>query len=291
MGAAMTTRSHSLEMRNAALAYRERVVAPDLTLSVPAGRITAILGPNGSGKSTVLRALARILRPQAGAVLLDGADIHSLPTAEVARRVAMLPQAPHAPEGMTVRNLIAFGRFPWRHWLNGSDPSGDAPINAALNAVGISALADRAVATLSGGQRQRVWIAMALAQETPCLLLDEPTTFLDLAHQIEVMDLIHRLNRDLGKTVVLVLHDLTLAARYADHVILLKEGNIFAEGAPSEVLTASALHDVFGIEAHIAVDENGIIISCTPIRTTHARPRAEHLVRTPPSISSHEVHI
>jgi iron complex transport system ATP-binding protein len=261
--------THSLETKNATLAYGPRVITHDLTLSVPAGRITAILGPNGSGKSTVLRSLARILRPKTGAVLLDGADIHVLPTAEVARRVAMLPQAPHAPEGLTVRSLVAFGRFPWRHWLVGSDPAGEAPVNSALDAVGISELADRAVATLSGGQRQRVWIAMALAQETPWLLLDEPTTFLDLAHQIEVMDLIRRLNQDFGKTIALVLHDLTLAARYADQIILLQDGAIFAEGAPVDVLTEAALSEVFGIEAHIARDTGGMIVSCTPIRTVN----------------------
>jgi iron complex transport system ATP-binding protein len=255
-----------LEIRSAVLAYRERTVATGFSLVVPCGRITAIVGPNGSGKSTVLRALARILKPQTGQVLLDGVDIHHIATDEVARRLAILPQSPQAPEGLTVFDLVSFGRFPYRSWLSGADPAGDTPVHKALAAVGISSLSERPVSTLSGGQRQRAWIAMALAQETKYLLLDEPTTFLDPAHQMEMMDLVRKLNVELDKTVVLVLHDLNLAARYADHIVMLKDGRIAAQGDPASVLTDANLRHVFDIEAHVVRDENGSIITCTPVR-------------------------
>lgn len=256
-----------LEIEAADLAYPGRVVARGLSLSIAVGKVTAILGPNGCGKSTVLRALARILRPRSGVVLLDGKDIHLQPTNQVAKRLTMLPQAPHAPDDLTVWDLAAFGRFPYRSWFGGNDAAGTDSVRQALQAVGLLDLADRPFATLSGGQRQRAWIAMALAQETHYLLLDEPTTFLDLAHQIEVMDLVRQLNVSLGKTVVLVLHDLNLAARYADHIVMLKDGRIAASGEPQAVLTDETLREVFGVEVHLVRDEHGRILICAPIRS------------------------
>lgn len=259
----------SLQIASADLAYEQRTVAHDLSLCLHNGQITAILGGNGSGKSTVLRALARILQPKNGAVLLDGADLNRLPTKEVARRLAILPQAPHAPEGLTVWDLVSFGRFPYRTWFGGADPRDDDHVHQALAAVHLLDLAERPVATLSGGQVQRAWIAMALAQETEFLLLDEPTTYLDLAHQLEVMDLIHELKTKLGKTIVLVLHDLNLAARYSDHIVMMKQGRIIAVGTPSTVLTRPILRNVFGIEVRLIQDEEGGIIVCLPLRSLH----------------------
>jgi iron complex transport system ATP-binding protein len=254
-----------LEMREAKLAYQKFVVAHDLTISLPEGRITAIVGPNGSGKSTVLRALARILKPAGGEVLLDGLEIGHWHTNQVARRLAMLPQAPTAPDGLTVWDLVAFGRFPYRGWFGGDRDSDAASIHKALEDVNLADLADRPVHSLSGGQRQRVWIAMALAQETQYLLLDEPTTYMDLAHQLELMDLIGRLNRDKGKTVVLVLHDLNLAARYAHHIIVMDWGAVAAEGTPADVLTPGVLREVFRIDARVFRDGPTGAIMCVPI--------------------------
>ena len=200
-------------------------------MAIPDGVVTAIVGANACGKSTLLRALARLLKPQAGAVLLDGHEIRSIKTKEVARRLGLLPQSPIAPEGITVGDLVARGRSPHQTLLQQWSDADEAAVVAALHATGTHDLADRAVDELSGGQRQRVWIAMALAQETPILLLDEPTTFLDIAHQIEVLDLVADLNERRGATVVMVLHDLNQACRYADHVIAMSNGSIAAADA------------------------------------------------------------
>lgn len=255
-----------LETKNATLAYHTCVIADNVSISIPEDRITAIIGPNGSGKSTLLRALARLLVPKQGAVLLDGMDIHHWPTNEVAKRLAMLPQAPHAPDGLTVWNLVAFGRFPYRGWFGREDAADGQPIRKALDEVGLCDFANRSVHTLSGGQRQRVWIAMALAQETQYLLLDEPTTFLDLVHQMELMDLIRRLKTQYRKTIVLVLHDLNLAARYADHIVVLDHGDIQSQGTPPEVLTPDLLRRVFQIEAHVFHEGQSGAIVCVPLR-------------------------
>ncbi|WP_221635529.1 ABC transporter ATP-binding protein [Actinomadura hallensis] len=243
------------------LAYDDRVVVEDLDLLVPPGRISVIIGANACGKSTLLRALARLLAPRGGAVHLDGRSIHAMPTRQVARRLGILPQSPVAPEGLTVVDLVGQGRAPhqtwWRQW---SSADQDA-VTAALRATGTLEYADRPVDELSGGQRQRAWIAMAVAQDTPILLLDEPTTYLDLAHQVEVLDLIVDLNRSEGRTVVMVLHDLNQACRYADHVIVMKDGAIVAEGPPREAVDADLVEDVFGLRCQVATDP----VSGTPL--------------------------
>jgi iron complex transport system ATP-binding protein len=238
-----------------------RLVAADLDLEVPDRQVTAIVGPNACGKSTLLRALARLLRPRAGAVILDGEQIHRVPTKQVARKLGLLPQTPIAPDGILVGDLVARGRTPHQSLFQQWSHADACAVRNALSATGTADLAGRPVDELSGGQRQRVWIAMALAQETDLLLLDEPTTFLDIAHQIDVLDLLARLNRDAGRTIVVVLHDLNLACRYAHHVVAMRDGRIVAGGAPDEVITADTVRDVFGLESVVIADP----VSGTPL--------------------------
>ncbi len=233
--------------------YGHREAVRDVTLAVPDGGVTAVVGPNACGKSTLLRALARVLSPSAGAVVLDGTSIARLPTREVARRLALLPQAPVVPEGIVVADLVARGRTPHQGFLRSWSREDEAAVTWALDATGTSHVADRAVDELSGGQRQRVWIAMALAQETGLLLLDEPTTFLDIAHQVEVLDLVGRLGEQ-GRTVVVVLHDLNLACRYAHHVVAMREGRVVVAGPPAQVITAEVVERVFGLPAVVITD-------------------------------------
>jgi iron complex transport system ATP-binding protein len=236
------------------LAYRERLVVDRLSVTIPEGRFTVIVGANACGKSTLLRGLGRLLKPRAGTVLLDGQAIHRLSTRDVARRLGMLPQQPVAPEGITVADLVARGRHPHQRWLRQFSADDEVAVGEALAVTGIEDLADRSVDELSGGQRQRVWIALALAQGAPLMLLDEPTTFLDLAHQVEVLDLLARLNASDGRTIVAVLHDLNLACRYAHHLIAMRDGRIAAEGPPSEVVDAGLVLDVFGLDAKVIED-------------------------------------
>ncbi len=243
-----------LRAEHLTLAYDGRRVIEDLTLALPPGAVTAIIGPNGCGKSTLLKALARILKPVSGRVTLDGRDLAAQPTRMLARRLGLLPQAPLAPEGITVADLVARGRAPWRGIFAPWSAADEAARHAALEATGTADLAARPVAELSGGQRQRVWIALALAQETPHLLLDEPTTWLDLAHQIEVLALLRRLNREAGRSIVVVLHDLSLAARFADHLVLMRAGRVQATGSPADVLTPAALETAFGLRAEVIAD-------------------------------------
>jgi iron complex transport system ATP-binding protein len=235
------------------LAYDELVVVDDLSLVVPDGHVTAIVGANACGKSTLLRALGRLLAPERGAVLLDGQEIHRLRSKDVARRLGLLPQGPIAPDGIVAGDLVALGRSPHQSLFQRWSSEDERAVAAALEATHTADLADRPVDELSGGQRQRVWIAMALAQETPLLLLDEPTTFLDVAHQMEVLELIAELNRD-GRTIVLVLHDLNQACRYADHVVAMREGAIVAAGPPAEIVTPELVHDVFGVGCVVIAD-------------------------------------
>ncbi|MBG6215967.1 iron complex transport system ATP-binding protein [Arthrobacter sp. CAN_A6] len=252
---------HTLQAQSVTLAYNERTVVDGLSVILPAGRITVIVGANASGKSTLLRGLARLLKPTHGTVLLDGEDIHSLSTRSVARTLGLLPQTPVAPDGISVTDLVGRGRYPHQGWFRQWKSSDDDAVADALEATDTLELAERNVDELSGGQRQRVWIAMALAQQTDILLLDEPTTFLDVTHQIEVLDLVTDLNRRAGTTVVIVLHDLNLAARYADHLIAMKDGAIVAEGTPSEVVTRETVGGVFNLECRVIPDP----VSGTPM--------------------------
>ncbi|MFK3735125.1 ABC transporter ATP-binding protein [Streptomyces sp. NPDC088090] len=243
-----------LAARGLTLAYENRVVVEDLDLVVPDGRVTVIVGPNACGKSTTLRALGRLLKPVRGAVLLDGEELAKLPTKRIARSIGLLPQTPVAPEAITVADLVARGRQPHQAWWKQWSEEDERAVTEAMARTDVAPLADRSVDELSGGQRQRVWIAMALAQETDLLLLDEPTTYLDIAHQVEVLDLVRRLNRSRGRTVVLVLHDLNQAARYADHLIAMKAGRVVTQGPPSEVVTDTMVREVFGLPAVVVPD-------------------------------------
>lgn len=243
------------------LAYDSRLVVEDLDLALPAGRITAIVGANACGKSTLLRALARLLTPRAGTVELNGKALRSIPARELAQQLGILPQTPVAPEGLTVIDLVSRGRSPHQTWWRQWSKADEIAVHGALEATGLTDLAERTVDELSGGQRQRAWIAMAVAQGTPVLLLDEPTTYLDLAHQIDVLDLITDLNRRENRTVVMVLHDLNQACRYADHVIAMKSGRIVAEGPPAEVITAATVEDVFALRCQVTTDP----VSGTPL--------------------------
>ena len=243
-----------LRAEGLALAYEDRLVVEGLDVAIPRGRVSVIVGANACGKSTLLRGLSRLLKPSAGSVHLDGTDIHRLPTKEVARRLGLLPQSPRAPEGITVADLVGRGRHPHQSWLSQWSREDEAAVQRAMDATRTRELADRPVDELSGGQRQRVWIAMALAQETPVMLLDEPTTFLDLAHQVDVLDLLAELNAEHRRTIVLVLHELNLACRYANHLIAMREGRIVAEGAPQDVVTEQLVADVFGLDARIIPD-------------------------------------
>lgn len=236
------------------LAYGENLIIDELDLVIPQGKISVLIGANGSGKSTLLKALARLLKPRAGAVLLDGEAINRLPTKAVARQLAILPQGPTPPEGVTVLQLVRQGRFPYQGPLKQWSEADEAAVREALRATGTEALAERSLDSLSGGQRQRAWIAMTLAQGTEIILLDEPTTYLDLSHQIEVLDLLYELNRKENRTIVMVLHDLNLAARYADHLIAVHNKKVYAQGPPAEVLTATMLREVFQIRCKVVDD-------------------------------------
>jgi iron complex transport system ATP-binding protein len=243
-----------LDAVDVSLGYDDRVIVDHLSLSIPTGRVTAIVGANACGKSTLLRGLARLLSPSTGAVLLDGQDIARLPTRAVAARVGILPQQPSAPDGLTVADLVGRGRHPHQRWFRQWSPADAAAVEDALELTAMSDLADRLVDELSGGQRQRAWIALALAQGAPLMLLDEPTTFLDLAHQVEVLDLLADLNAREGRTIVMVLHDLNLACRYADHVVALCDGTIVAEGDPTEVVDAGLVAKVFRLQTRVIPD-------------------------------------
>ncbi|SDR89346.1 iron complex transport system ATP-binding protein [Paraoerskovia marina] len=242
-----------LSAQDLTLGYERRTVSEGLTVDIPDGSFTVIVGPNACGKSTLLRALSRLLRPQAGQVVLDGRSIADLHTKEAARRIGLLPQSAIAPDGITVADLVARGRYPHQTLFRGRGHDDERAVEAAMLATAVDELADVHVDELSGGQRQRVWVAMALAQETPILLLDEPTTYLDIAHQIELLDLFSTLH-DQGSTLVAVLHDLNHAARYATHLIAMKDGKVVAEGPPSGIVTAELVEEVFGLRCLVIPD-------------------------------------
>lgn len=229
-------------------------VVRDLTLELADGQVTTIVGPNGCGKSTLLRTMSRLLKPTSGTVYLDGTSLHDVHTREVAKTMALLPQSPIAPDGLLVRDLVGRGRHPHQRWFSQWSPEDERIVDLALEMTDTAALRDRPLDQLSGGQRQRAWIAMTLAQDTDLLLLDEPTTYLDLAHQVEVLDLVTRLNRERSRTVVMVLHDLNLAARYSDTIVVMKDGVVVTQGPPAEVFTAAMLSETFGLEADVLPD-------------------------------------
>lgn len=250
----MTASPHRLAAEALGVAYGDRRIIDGLDLAFDPGRITAIVGPNGCGKSTLLRSCARLLKPLAGAVTLDGSAIHTRSTKELARVLGLLPQNPIAPEGITVADLVGRGRHPHQRAMARWTAHDYEAVAASLDATGTGDLADRAVDELSGGQRQRVWIAMALAQETEVLLLDEPTTYLDVTHQLEVLDLLRDLNRSRGTTIVMVLHDLNLAARYADVLVAMCEGSVRAVGSPATVLEPPLVREVFALDCQVIAD-------------------------------------
>ncbi|QBE47462.1 ABC transporter ATP-binding protein [Leucobacter triazinivorans] len=271
----MTASPHQLTAEGLSIAYGDRRILDGLDLAFEPGRITAIVGPNGCGKSTLLRGCARLLKPQAGAVTLDGRAIHTRSTKELARVLGLLPQNPIAPEGITVADLVGRGRHPHQRAMGRWNARDSEAVAASLDATGTGALADRAVDELSGGQRQRVWIAMALAQETEVLLLDEPTTYLDVTHQLEVLDLLRELNRQRGTTIVMVLHDLNLAARYADVLVAVREGSIYAAGAPTAVLDPSLVREVFALDCRVIPDPVAGTPLVIPIGRHHVSNPAE----------------
>ncbi|MFC6013755.1 ABC transporter ATP-binding protein [Nocardia lasii] len=265
----MTNPSSRLAAHEITVGYDKRVISTQLSVAIPDDTFTVIVGPNACGKSTLLRALSRLLRPSAGTVLLDGKAISSYPAKQVARKLGLLPQTSTAPEGISVADLVARGRYPHQKLIRQWSRADEDAVITAMAATGVTELAPRLVDELSGGQRQRVWVAMVLAQETPLMLLDEPTTFLDIAHQIELLELFRDLNRDRGHTLVAVLHDLNQACRYGDHLIAMKDGVVVAEGHPADVITAELVEHVFGLACRIIDDPE----SGTPLVIPRARSR------------------
>jgi iron complex transport system ATP-binding protein len=254
----------SLQTESLTLAYDQAAIIKSLSLKLPDNCVTSLVGPNGCGKSTLLRGLARLLKPKGGSIYLDGRSITSLPARELARQLGILPQSPVAPEGITVRELAAQGRYPHQRWFEQWSEEDERMTHWALELTRMTSLSAHPVDALSGGQRQRAWIAMTLAQNTQVILLDEPTTFLDIAHQIEVLNLLKQLNRSEGRTIVMVLHDLNLAARYADHVIAVSAGRVVASGSPQEVITVEIVRSVFNVEADIVPDPRTGVPLCIP---------------------------
>lgn len=244
----------AVEGQNISVGYGSATIIPELSVKIPAARITSIIGPNGCGKSTLLKALARMLPVQSGSVLLDGVAIATMPTGAIAQKMAMLPQGPQAPGGLTVRELVSYGRYPHQKGFGRLKDEDRAIIAWALELTNMAQFAERDLDALSGGQRQRAWIAMALAQDTPVILLDEPTTYLDLAHQLEVLELLERLNREQHKTIALVIHELNLAARFSDWMIAMKGGHVLVTGTAEQVMTSEVLREAFNIEALVGID-------------------------------------
>lgn len=259
----------ALETQNLAVSYGSQFIFQDLNLSIERGRITVLIGSNGCGKSTLLRTMARLLKPQQGNVLLEGQSIASMPTKEVAKRMALLPQGPTAPEGLTVLQLVKQGRYPYQSWLQQWSQEDERCVRQALETTGMTELSERTVDSLSGGQRQRAWIAMVLAQGTDIVLLDEPTTYLDLTHQIEVLDLLYELNVQEQRTIVMVLHDINLACRYAHQIVAIQDHKVFAQGAPEDIVTAEMIESVFHMKAQIIADP----LFGTPLCVPHGNGR------------------
>ncbi|WP_394435186.1 ABC transporter ATP-binding protein [Streptomyces sp. SGAir0957] len=264
------------------LGYDQRVIAEKLSVEIPDHSFTVIVGPNACGKSTLLRALSRMLKPSAGRVLLDGSVIQSMPAKKVAKTLGLLPQSSVAPDGISVGDLVARGRYPHQGLLRQWSPEDEKVVRESMESTGVADLADRYVDELSGGQRQRVWIAMALAQQTPLLLLDEPTTYLDIQHQIDVLDLCAELHEEQGCTLVAVLHDLNHAARYATHLIALRGGEVIAEGAPKDIVTADLVERLFGMKCQVIDDpETGtpLVVPAARKARKPAHPKAPEVAK------------
>ncbi|GLX69480.1 ABC transporter ATP-binding protein [Paenibacillus glycanilyticus] len=258
-----------LEAKGISLSYGGASIFEQLNIAIPDGKITVLVGSNGCGKSTLLRALSKLLKPTAGEVTLSGKNLSSIPAKTAAKQLALLPQGPIAPEGLTVLQLVKQGRYPYQSWLQQWSKEDEEAVQSALSATGIVELAERSVLSLSGGQRQRAWIAMTLAQQTGIILLDEPTTYLDLTHQIEVLDLLQEMNERDSRTIVMVLHDINLACRYADHIVAVKNGTIYAQGAPKEIVNAAMIEDVFHLKSDVISDP----LYGTPMIVPHGRKK------------------
>ncbi|MBP1962490.1 ABC transporter ATP-binding protein [Paenibacillus aceris] len=245
---------HAIEAQHLTLTYGDTSIYEDLDIAIPKGKITVFIGSNGCGKSTLLRSLARLLKPTNGSILLDGQEIAKLPTKEIAKRLSILPQGPVAPEGLTVLQLVKQGRYPYQSWLQQWSAEDEEMVTKALKATNMQQYADRSVDSLSGGQRQRAWIAMTLAQGTDTILLDEPTTYLDMSHQIEVLDLLFELNAEQQRSIVMVLHDINLACRYAHHIVAIHNKKIAIQGKPEDIITEDTIRTVFNMDCQIIQD-------------------------------------
>jgi iron complex transport system ATP-binding protein len=259
----------AISTKSLTLGYGEDIIINELDLTIPKGEITVFIGSNGCGKSTLLRSLARLLKPFAGSVVLDGAEIAKMPTKKIARQLAILPQSPVAPEGLTVMQLVKQGRYPYQNWLQQWSEEDENAVLSALDVTGMTEYSERMVDSLSGGQRQRAWIAMTLAQDTDIILLDEPTTYLDMTHQIEILDLLYELNQTEQRTIVMVLHDLNLACRYADNIVAVHDKEIFKQGNPEQIITPELVRSVFGLQCQVTCDP----ICGTPLCIPYSKGR------------------
>ncbi len=255
----MTT--HTFQTENLQAGYDNKTILEAITLTIPANQISIIIGANGCGKSTLLKTMARLIKPLQGQVLLDSQSIHDIAPKQLAKTVGLLPQSPIVPEGITVADLVGRGRFPHQTLFKGWSTKDYEAVAEALEMMNITEFADRNIDELSGGQRQRVWIAMALAQQTDILFLDEPTTYLDITYQVEILDLLTDLNQKYGTTIVMVLHDINLSARYADYLFAVKEGQLIAEGAPKDIVTSALIKDIFSLDCQVIADP----VSQTPL--------------------------
>jgi iron complex transport system ATP-binding protein len=262
-----------LSARNLVAGYDKKIIINDIDVHIPSNKISVIIGANACGKSTLLKTLARLIKPTSGEIVLDGKQISSIPSKHLAQVLGLLPQSPVVPEGIIVSDLVARGRFPYQTFLKGMGKKDYEAVEEALDIMGITELANRSVDELSGGQRQRVWIAMALAQQTDILLLDELTTFLDIAYQVEILDLLTDLNRKRGTMIVMVLHDINLSARYADHIFAVHKGNLVAQGTPSEVITQGLMKQVFGLDCAVIKDP----VSDSPLIVPKGKYYVRHL--------------
>lgn len=259
----------TIATKDLTLGYGDDIIIDDLNMTVPKGEITVFIGANGCGKSTLLRSMARLLKPKEGGVVLNGENIAKMPTKEVAKQLSILPQSPISPEGLTVEDLVKQGRHPYKSMFNRWSGEDEDAVNEALESTNMLDLRDRAVDSLSGGQRQRAWIAMILAQKTDTILLDEPTTYLDMTHQIEVLDLLFELNEKHNSTIVMVLHDLNLACRYAHNIVAIKDKKVHVQGKPEEIISCNMVHDVFQMRCDVTYDP----VFGTPMCIPHGRGR------------------